>query len=129
MMYAVTIEPLNTIVFLSDPPEDGEWDLEENVGLDVPMNFADWLPGTEPPEALLYKSTANDRHYKVFRYKKDVDQTRYRPTGRMFGGVLSRPTWHHFVKALPMVLRNLEIREEDSPGSGVGEPEPSATDR
>ncbi|MHC5540877.1 hypothetical protein ACYOEI_21860 [Singulisphaera rosea] len=125
MMYAVTIEPLNTIVFLSDPPEEGDWDLEENISLDVPMNFADWIEGTELPEALLCRSTTDERHYKVFRYSRDVELTRYRPTGRMFGGLLSRSTWRHFVKTLPMILTNLEIREEDFPGSGVEESQSS----
>jgi hypothetical protein len=38
-MYAVTIEPLNAIVFLAVPPGDGPWSVVEGVELDLPSNY------------------------------------------------------------------------------------------
>lgn len=117
-MYAITIEPLNTMVFLLDRPIGDEWDVEEGVQLDVPMNYDDWLEGTPPPEHLLCRSTSDGKAYKIFRYRAEVDPAEFQPTGRTFGGVLSKSTWERFVKTLPIMLANLAIPDEEPSESG-----------
>ena len=40
MLYAVTIEPLNAIFFVSEHPVEDEWEIQQGVSLDVPANYA-----------------------------------------------------------------------------------------
>jgi hypothetical protein len=35
MLYAVTIDQLNAIFFVSDRPDDNEWEVEEGVSLEL----------------------------------------------------------------------------------------------
>jgi hypothetical protein len=35
MLYSVTIDPLNIICFVSDRPDDNEWEVQEGVELEM----------------------------------------------------------------------------------------------
>ncbi len=37
MIYAVTIEPLDAVFFISEPPQGNNWQVQEGVWLDVPL--------------------------------------------------------------------------------------------
>jgi hypothetical protein len=117
MMYAVTVDPLNAIFFLAERPEGGGWSVQEGVGLDVPSNLAEWPEGAERPEQILCESTSHPNHYKMFKYKKDINPAEYRPTGRHFGGIFSQPGWERFMKTLPAALATQEVPDNEPPGA------------
>ncbi|HWE37455.1 MAG TPA: hypothetical protein VG406_12875 [Isosphaeraceae bacterium] len=110
-MYAVTVEPLNTIFFVSDRPEPGPWPVEEGVGLDYAPNIPWWRRGGRMPEQVVCASTTNPKYYKVFRYLMEVDTNEFSPTGRSFGGIFAKETWDRFAVKLAESLA-----AEDAPG-------------
>jgi hypothetical protein len=114
-MYAVTVEPLNAVVFLAEPPSGDSWKVQDGVWLDIPSNYDSWPDGAESPEQVLCVSTSNPKHYKVFKYYKDVNEAEFRPTGKRFGGVYSRTTWERFVKNMPATLAVLGVLAGESP--------------
>ena len=42
VLYAITIEPLNTIVFAAERPEDNPWEVHEGVALDAAPLYGTW---------------------------------------------------------------------------------------
>ncbi len=119
MIYAVTVEPLNSIFFLAEAPEGDGWDVQEGVSLDIPSNYDAWPEGAECPEQVLCTSTSDPKHYKLFKYAKDIDRGEFRPTGRNFGGVYSHSSWERFVKHLPATLAVLEIPDSVPAGTSA----------
>ena len=117
MMYAVTIEQLDAIFFLSDKPQGEDWQVQEGVGLDVPSNFDAWPEGEKQPEQVLCASISNALNYKLFKYNMDIDPTEFRPTGKHFGGVYSGPSWTRFVKNLPAVLAVVGVPDRERLGA------------
>jgi hypothetical protein len=114
-MYAVTVEPLNSIFFVSDRPDPGPWPVEEGVGLDFSSNISSWPAGEPPPEQVLCVSTEDPKLYKIFKYAHEVGRTGFRPTGRYFGGIFSKGTWERFVRELPTVLTLPPGEDEELP--------------
>ena len=47
MLYAVTIEPLNTIFFVSERPDECEWEVQEGVSLDAAPLYGTWTAERE----------------------------------------------------------------------------------
>jgi hypothetical protein len=117
MLYAVTIEPLKAIFFLSEPPQGNDWQVQEGVWLDVPSNYHVWPEGDKCPEQVLCTSISNPLHYKLFKYSKDIDPTEFRPTTKHFGGVYSRSSWGRFVKNLPAALAVAAVPDRERPGA------------
>jgi hypothetical protein len=117
MLYAVTIEPLDAIFFLSERPQGDNWHVQEGIWLDVPSNYDTWPQGEKQPEQTLCVSTSDPHHYKVFKSDSDIDPTEFRPTGKHFGGVYSRSSWARFVKNLPAALAVLAVPDRERPGA------------
>jgi hypothetical protein len=117
MIYAVTIEPLNTTFFLAERPEGDRWTVQEGVSLDITSNYFEWPEGVESHEQILCTSVSDPNHYKVIKYKKDIDPADYRPTGRNFGGVYSKATWERFLKSLPAALATQDVPDSEPPGA------------
>src|SRR5262245_46958831 len=116
MLYAVTIEPLNVIAFVYDPPGDHPWDVEEGVELDINPLFGTWTPDLGPLHQTLCVSTTDPKYYKVFQHSKDLRNKEFRPTGRRFGGVFSKATWERYVKRAPSLIAALCSEDEDPIG-------------
>ena len=115
MLYAVTIEPLNTIFFVSERPDGGHWEVQDGVSLDVPSNYAAQPEGAGPPEQVLYRSASDRTYYKVFNHVSDVDTAEFQPTGRHFGGLFSKRTWERFAKHVPSGLAVLAVSADEPP--------------
>jgi hypothetical protein len=115
MLYAVTIEPLNTIVFVSERPEDNEWEVQEGVALDAAPLYGAWTPDRGPIDEILCVSTSEPKYFKVFRDRRHIDPAEFRPTGRHFGGIFSKPTWERFAKLAPSGLAILDIGSDEPP--------------
>jgi hypothetical protein len=119
MLYAVTVEPFNAICFISERPDDNPWEVQEGVGLDAAPLFGRWTPEREPFEQILCVSTSDPYYFKVFRNQRDIDPSQFRPTGRHFGGIFSKPTWERFAR---LAAREGAIRDSD------GDEPPGATE-
>jgi hypothetical protein len=114
MLYAVTIEPLNTIVFMYDRPDDSPWEVEEGVELEINPLFGTLTPDRGPLRQTLCVSISDPRYYRVFLNPKDIHERGFRPTGQHFGGLLPRATWERFVKTAPSMIAVL-CRDDDEP--------------
>jgi hypothetical protein len=115
-MYAVTIDALNSIVFLEEGPGEGPWTVQEGAELDIPSNIARH-PGGGPPEPVLGVSTTDPDHFKLFVDTRDVVPSGFRPSGRRFGGLFSRRVWERFKAILPGHLEVLDGPDTDPPGA------------
>jgi hypothetical protein len=121
MMYAVTVEPLNSVCFLTERPEESRWEVQEGIQLDIAANYADWPPGEDRPEQILCVSASGPRTYKLFKNLKDIDPKEFLPSGRNFGGLFSKASWERFVKSLEAALPTLEIADEAEPPGATEE--------
>jgi hypothetical protein len=117
MLYAVTVEPLNTICFVSERPDDNPWEVQEGVALDITLNFniGPWDP--EGSGHILCVSTSDPKYYKLFKNTRDIDPAQFRPAGRHFGGLFSKPSWERFAKHAPAFLAALDVSVEEPPGA------------
>ncbi len=117
MLYAVTIEPLNAIFFVSESPDHDEWEVQEGAELDLPFNYDSWPDGAEPPEQIFCTSVSDPKHYRIFKHGRDIDPTEFQPTGKHFGGVYSRSTWSRFMENLPGALAVQNVPDTEPPGA------------
>ena len=117
MLYAVTIEPLNSICFVSECPEENEWEVQEGVALDITFNFniGPWDP--EEAEHILCVSTSDPKYYKLFKNQRDIDPNQFHSVGRHFGGLFSKPSWERFAKHVTPTLAALDVSVEEPPGA------------
>jgi hypothetical protein len=113
MLYAVTIEPLNAIYFVSDRPDDNEWEVQEDVSLDLNPIYGTWTPDLGPLRQFLAVSISDPKYYKVFINPKDIGPRGYRPTGRDFGGLFPKPAWERFAKEVPTAVAFLAIGDDE----------------
>jgi hypothetical protein len=118
MMYAVTIEPLHMTIFLAERPEAGPWKIEEDVDLEnIPDDLDIWPEGEKRPEQVLCRSTSDGKnHYKVFKYSRDIDRSKFEPTGNNFLGVYySKTDWDRLRKIVLSELAIQAIPDDDPP--------------
>jgi hypothetical protein len=117
MLYAVIVEPFNAICFVSERPDDNPWEVQEGVGLDITSNFYKGPWDTEEARPILCVSTSDPKYYKLFKYKRDIDLTQFRPVERHFGGLFSKPSWERFAKHAPAAIATLDIEVDEPPGA------------
>ncbi len=117
MLYAVTIEPLRAIYFLDTKPEENRWKVQEGVELDIPFNYDTWPDGEESPEQILCTSVENPLHYKLFKYRRDINPAEFQPTGKNFGGIYSRSTWARLTRSLAASTAVEDVPDTEPPGA------------
>jgi hypothetical protein len=117
MLFAVEIEPLNRIFFVSERPDGGEWEVLEGVSLDAAPVYGIGRPGREAQEQILCVSVSDPRHFKVFINPNDIDLSEFQPTGRRFGGIFSKPTWERFAQHAPAAIATLYTEVDEPPGA------------
>jgi hypothetical protein len=117
MLYAVTIDPLNAIYFVSDRPDDNEWDVQEGVELEIDPLYGTWTPDLGPLRQSLYVSTSDPKHFKVFLHSKDPGLREFRPTGRSFAGLFPKATWERIARHVPPALATLDVSVDEPPGA------------
>ena len=56
MLYTVTIDPLNATFFVSDQPNENEWEVQERVELEINPIYRnlDTRSGAAPPDPLCF---------------------------------------------------------------------------
>jgi hypothetical protein len=72
MLHAVIMGPFNAIFFVSERPDANEWEVQEGVSLDIPFNYDTRPDGEEAPEQILCRSVSDSKHYKMFKYSRDI---------------------------------------------------------
>ena len=112
-MYAVTIPLLNAVFFVTKPPGDIPGDVQDNVEVDIPSYLYLWSTDAERPEQVLCVRNTNPRHYKIYKFLRDVDVEKHTPTGKNFGGIYSGETWARFLELLPRELELAAIPDND----------------
>jgi hypothetical protein len=117
MLHAVIMGPFNAIFFVSERPDANEWEVQEGVSLDIPFNYDTRPDGEEAPEQILCRSVSDSKHYKMFKYSRDIDPTEFQPTGKHFGGIYSRSTWSRFMSNLPGALAVQKVPDTEPPGA------------
>jgi hypothetical protein len=91
-MHAVFDDETNSITFVRSIPRWFQGRFERNVTLDpLPKDLQLWPPGAARPERVLCVARDDPKHYRLFKYGKDVDPNTFIPTGKTFIGVLPRP--------------------------------------
>jgi hypothetical protein len=118
MLYAITIEPLNAVYFVTDRPDDNPWEVLEGVELDVNPLFGTWTPDRGPLHQTLCVSTSDPQYFKVFQHAEDIGVKGFRPTGRRFGGLYSKATWERIMRHAPGIIAALCI-EDDEPSADI----------
>jgi hypothetical protein len=73
------------MVFLTERPSSGRWEVQDDVEIDIPPNFSDWPEGAAVPEQVLCVSTSDPKHFKIFKDSRDIDTSEFRKTGLNFG--------------------------------------------
>lgn len=113
MLYAVTIELLNAIFFVSDRPDECPWEVQEGVELEVTPLFGTWTPDLGPLRQVLCVSDSDPKSYRVVANSRGIGPPGYRPTGRDFGGLFPKAAWERFAKRAPSALAILAIGDDE----------------
>lgn len=114
MSCAVRTPPLDSVYFLTELPDSREGlEIEEGAWIDIPPNVHAWPPGIRAPEQILCRSRDDPEHYKLFKYRDEVDGDEWEETGLNFGGTFSRRSWGRFAASLPSVRALHAIPDEE----------------
>jgi hypothetical protein len=117
MLSAVTIDLLNAIYFVSDRPDDNEWEVQEDVSLELGPLYGIWTPDLGPLRQTLCVSISDPKYFRVFLHSKDIRHKGFRPTGRRFGGFFPKAAWERFAKEAPTALARLTMGEDSQVGT------------
>jgi hypothetical protein len=94
---AVQIPGMGSVYFLTELPTDTDGlEIELGAWIDIAPNVYAMPPGTKPPEQVLCRSTEDPKHYKLYRYRREIEGTDYEETGLMFGGTFTAESWERF---------------------------------
>jgi len=97
----------NLVFTWQDPRKDGfAGPVEEGVTIDYDMEAVHrWPDGAERPEACVGRAPDNPKHYKVFKYARDLKAAGHTPAAgkaRVFG------SWSDYLRMFPRVDQPLE---------------------
>jgi hypothetical protein len=113
MTCAVKVPSLHSIFFLTEPPEDREdFEIEEGAWIEVPMNHLLSTEDSPPHDPVLCRSREDHQHYKIFKYRDQVDETIWEDTSLDFGGTFSKASWARFAALFPRI-RALQAITDD----------------
>lgn len=138
MLDALVMRPGGTAIFLW-PPEGpshwridpgtvpAEWEFRPDVVLDgVTPDLHEWPIGADSPEAVLCISRTDPKHFRVFKYRRDIDRSMFLETGWNYGGMYaaSRSLWDRLLGQHAEIRARLADPEDLSTGVAGGAIEP-----
>ena len=98
---SVNIPGTNSLYFLTEIPRDRkELDIKLGDWIDIPPNVHAWPEGTKAPEQVLCRSKEDPKHYKLFKYRREIEGSDWEDTGMNFGGTFSAGSWEAFARSL-----------------------------
>jgi hypothetical protein len=68
--------------------------------------------GARQPETLLCQSSEDPKHYKLFKYRNEIEGSEWQDVGLDFGGTFSKDSWERFAAKLP-AIRALQAIPDD----------------
>jgi hypothetical protein len=112
---AVTIPEMFTTIFVAELPEspDPTMIVEPGAWVEVPEDLYLWPEGTIAPQQTLCRSMTDPKVYRVFKYDKDIDRSRFVPTDTTYGGIYSREMWERFTEKLPSLRAFYAIPDDE----------------
>lgn len=128
MVHAVRVPAgsYDTIYFvMGEPFVRSGWTVEPGAWLEVPVTVNEWPINHPRPDQVLCRSIEDDKHYKIFKYRDEVDPGEWFDVSLIFGGTFSPDSWRRFAEQLPsirppagpdntadmnQVLRNIQAR-------------------
>ena len=116
MSCSVMLPDWDSIYFLTDPPDRTEGlQIVEGAWVEVPINVGLWPDGAPRPETVLCRSRRDPEHYKLFKYRREVDAQEWDEAGLHFGGTFSKQSWNAFASRIPslLALQAIPDREGD----------------
>jgi hypothetical protein len=131
MLDALIMRSENTVIFLWPPdgpshwrldPEAAPpgWEVRQDVVLDaIAPDMDDWPPGADSPEAVLCVSKEDEKHFHVYKYRREIDRLNFRETGWNLGGIYaaSEPFWERLLKHHAEMEARLAEPDDDPPGA------------
>jgi hypothetical protein len=99
---------------VTERPDDAPGLEIEGGWIDIPPNVNAWPEGADRPEQVLCRSVSDPLHYKVFKYRRELDPAEFREIGMNFGGTFSKSSWERFAKSLPSLMALHAIPDEIS---------------
>ena len=118
MVHAVRVPADKTICFvMGEPVTKPGWTVEPGAWVEVPINVNAWPVDMPRPEQVLCRSVEDEKHYKIFKYRDEVEPEEWEETGLSFGGTFSAASWREFAQQLPSVQHpitfdNTEVMDE-----------------
>ena len=116
MSCSVMLPERDSIYFLTELPDQTDGlQIVEDAWVEVPMNVNLWPEGAPRPETVLFRSRCDPKHYKMFKYRREVDPREWEEAGVHFGGTFSKHSWHAFASRIPslMAIDAIPDREGD----------------
>ena len=114
MICAVRVPALHAICFvMGEPATKPGWTVEREAWVEVPTNVNAWPIDAPRPDQVLCRSVGDKKHYKIFKYRDEVEPGEWDVTGLNFGGTFSMTSWEQFARTLP------EAGPSDSPGESA----------
>ena len=102
MVHAVRVPARNAIYFvMGEPVTKPGWTVEPGAWLDVPININDWPLNMPRPEQVLCRDVEDKQHYKVFKYRDEIEPELWEQIDLNFGGTFSTSSWNLFAQGLP----------------------------
>jgi hypothetical protein len=98
---AVQIPRMDSRYFLTEYPRNPQGlEVELGAWIDIPPNVHAWPEGARAPEQILGRSLEDPKHYKLFKYRREIDGTDWEDTGMSFGGTFTAESWEAFARSL-----------------------------
>jgi hypothetical protein len=129
MLHSVSMQPANTTVFLTDRPDylPPGWELVEDVRLTVPEDLSLWPEGADRPQARLCVSIDDPKYFHVFKYEREIDRSKFKPTGLSYRGVYRYPSqsWELLLKFHEEALARIAVVRAEALASSASIPDRS----
>ena len=114
MSVAVKTPPLKAVYFVTERPDDVlGLEIEDGAWIDIPPNLHAWPEGVGRPEQVLCQSVTDPLHYKIFKYRMEIDPAEFREIGMHFGGTFSKSSWERFARVHASFKALHAIPDED----------------
>jgi hypothetical protein len=102
---AVQIPGMDMLYFLTELPEDPDGlKIELGAWVQIPSNVHAWPPSVKAPEQVLCRSKEYPNHYKLYKYRREIEGTNWEDTGLGFGGTFTSKSWESFAKGMASIL-------------------------
>ncbi len=106
---SVQIPGIDVVHFLTELPKDPDGlKIELGAWVQIPSNVHAWPEGVKAPDQVLCRSKEDPKHYKLYKYRREIEGTDWEDTGLLFGGTFTAESWERFHKIM-VSFRQLDL--------------------